>query len=505
MTGNMETGMSASHNQQLDSLLNICIALTSRPSTSSVLRELMTSVKSVTNADGGSLYLLNNDGSKLRAVMVRNDTLKIESDQDAPEVIKSLQIPLVSEQGSNVRNLVAHAVNHKKLINIADRHKASGFDFSGANSFDQRFGYASKSFLILPLINSDGRCLGAIQLINARSEGNEVCAFDEPSAQFAQGIASLAATALTNRSTMQDLEQLFEYFAELLALMNDHLAIGNSPDVSRALLLTLSLAKAMHHAQEAPFTQFKINDTVLREIKIAGWLRSWALQHRNVSRTKHSGATDLRTLIEERLEIVRRDLKLKYYEALQQSSSPESASSTYHQSLRQLESHWRQIIDNLNSNQPASEPLVTLGASHQWQKNGRTLDLISLDESKQLIQEALAKRGSQVEQPDTTRAIIEMLSTLRLPSYLGQALSLANLNSLLDSKEESEPLIFDPNGKLIYQALRISEQLSRLLGDVQPGNDTHIQQALKLLRNNTSLSRPLVELLIKQGVYEAFV
>jgi len=201
--------MQNSNATQLERLLSICIALTSRPSTSSVLRELLAAVKEVTNADGGSLYLLNKDGSKLRAVLVRNDTLKIETDQDSPEVAKSLQIPLLSETGKNLRNLVACAVNNKTLINIADRNHETGFDFSGANKFDQRFGYQSKSFLILPLINSEGRCLGAIQLVNARDAQGKVGTFSDNDAQYAQGIASLAATALTNRNTMQDLAQLF--------------------------------------------------------------------------------------------------------------------------------------------------------------------------------------------------------------------------------------------------------------------------------------------------------
>lgn len=501
----MDSEMQRLKNPQLDTLLNTCIALTSRPSTSSVLRELMASVKSVTNADGGSLYLLNSDGTKLRAVLVRNDTLKIETDQDSPDVIKSLQIPLVTELGENGRNLVAHSVNHKKVINIADRHSATGFDFSGANSFDQRFGYASKSFLILPLINSDGRCLGAIQLVNARTEDNTVCAFNDRDAQFAQGIASLAATALTNRNTMQDLEQLFEYFAELLALMNDHLAGNSASDASKALLMALALAKAMHNEQEAPFTQFKFNETLLREIKIAGWLRSWALQHRNASAIKQRITSDLRTLIEERLEIIRRDLKLHYYENLHEGSSPESATRHYRDALAQLDKNWQQILDNLNSATPSREGLMTLGSSHQWRKGEETLNLISVSEAEALLDEAVVKRGPTADQPDTTRTIIDILSTLRLPSYLGQALSLANLNSLLDDKHESEPMIFDPNAKLIYQALRISEQLVSLLRDAVHNNDKQLQQALKILREDSTLFQPLVELLIRQKVYQPYV
>lgn len=499
-----ESQMQNSNATQLERLLSICIALTSRPSTSSVLRELLAAVKEVTNADGGSLYLLNKDGSKLRAVLVRNDTLKIETDQDSPEVAKSLQIPLLSETGKNLRNLVACAVNNKTLINIADRDDETGFDFSGANKFDQRFGYQSKSFLILPLINSEGRCLGAIQLINARDAQGEVGTFSDNDAQYAQGIASLAATALTNRNTMQDLEQLFEYFAELLALMNDHIAGADSSSGSNALLIALALAKAMHNSEAADFAHFKIGEAVLREIQIAGWLRSWALQHKLSINVSQTCQTDLSALLSQRIEIIRRDLKLNYYESLHNGANTEVATRTLHESLRTLELDWQRVQSSLREKSLTTQELETIGSRYHWRLENDTLPLISPVEAQGLLHEA--KSTTPVtDQPDTTRAIIGMLSTLRLPSYLGQALNLANLNSLLDDENEKDPVIFDPNGKLIYSALRISEQINRLLRDTPDRSEVKIQQLLRLLKDDPNLNKPLVELLIQQRVYEPYI
>lgn len=506
-----ETRMKQVNETQLENLLNICVALTSRPSTSSVLRELMASLKQVTNADGGTLYLLNNDGTKLRAVLVRNDTLKIESDEDAPEVTKSLQIPLMVEGGKNLRNLAASAVNNKRLINIADRTRETGFDFSGANKFDQRFGYQSKSFLTLPLISAEGRCLGAIQLVNARNEQGEVSSFGDRDAQYAQGIASLAATALTTRNTMQDLEQLFEYFAELLALMNDHIAGSEAVAGSNALLITLALAKAMHNSSEPEFNHFKLNETVLREIKIAGWLRSWGLQQRNAGIASQGCSTSLINLISQRVEIIRRDLKIEFYESVQEGTSANEASHSLHKGLQQLDSDWQQLCASLSQKSIKRDELESFGAKYTLDLSGKNLPLISSEEALGLMQEAMST-APVTDQPETTRAIISMLSTLKLPNYLGQALNLANLNSLLDDGTEKEPVIFDPSGQLIYSALRITEQFSKLLNAIKAeseadvGNvETQIQKVLRLLRDDSSLNQKLVELLIQQKIYQPYI
>ena len=68
----------------------------------------------------------------------------------------------------NRNNVVSYAAFEKRSVNITDAYDAEGFDFSGTKTFDERNGYRSKSFLTIPMINSEGYVIAVLQLINAR-------------------------------------------------------------------------------------------------------------------------------------------------------------------------------------------------------------------------------------------------------------------------------------------------------------------------------------------------
>ena len=54
-----------------------------------------------------------------------------------------------------------------KSINVPDAYESDDFDFSGTKKFDEGTGYRSKSFLCVPLRNSQEEVIGVLQLLNA--------------------------------------------------------------------------------------------------------------------------------------------------------------------------------------------------------------------------------------------------------------------------------------------------------------------------------------------------
>src|ERR687896_280954 len=63
--------------QRLDQLVEIGVALSSERDINKLLESILVASKSITNADGGTLYRMAEEGRKLKFEIMRNDTLGI--------------------------------------------------------------------------------------------------------------------------------------------------------------------------------------------------------------------------------------------------------------------------------------------------------------------------------------------------------------------------------------------------------------------------------------------
>src|SRR5437764_588571 len=59
-------------------LIGIGIALSSERDHNRLMEQILLGAKGLTNADGGTLYLVSRDGGELRFMIMRNDTMNIE-------------------------------------------------------------------------------------------------------------------------------------------------------------------------------------------------------------------------------------------------------------------------------------------------------------------------------------------------------------------------------------------------------------------------------------------
>ena len=135
-------------------LVEIGIALASERNHDRLFEKILIAAKEVGNADGGSLYLLDEDGRELRFAIMRNDTMGIAVGGTTGEAIPFPPVPCRGPNGEpNYTSVVASAALTGNTVNIADAYDAPGFDFSMPRAFDARTGYRSQSFLTVPLKN----------------------------------------------------------------------------------------------------------------------------------------------------------------------------------------------------------------------------------------------------------------------------------------------------------------------------------------------------------------
>ncbi|MBP8141051.1 MAG: GAF domain-containing protein [Acidovorax sp.] len=302
--------------RRLEQLNGIGAALSRERDIERLLENILEAAKTITGADGGTLYSVTEDQSALKFEILRTDSLGIRLGGTAGKPIDLPMLPLRTAEGAPNDSLVAaHSAIHDRTVNIADAYSAQGFDFSGTRAFDARTGYRSQSFLTVPMKNHDRELIGVLQLINARDpETGEVIAFSAADQSLAESLASQAAIALTNRLLVSQLERLFESFVNLINLAIDEKSPYTGGHCQRVPALTMMLAEAAHAVQDGPLAQFAMTDRDRYELKMAGLLHDCG----KITTPVHvvDKATKLQTLydriglVDTRFEVLKRDAEL---------------------------------------------------------------------------------------------------------------------------------------------------------------------------------------------------
>jgi HD-GYP domain-containing protein (c-di-GMP phosphodiesterase class II) len=305
---------------RLTELNQIGIALSREKDITRLLEAILVAAKKITNADGGTLYLMHKD-SELRFEIMLTDSLGIAMGGTTGKPIPFHPVKLYEEDGSpNNSMVVAYSVLHDQTVNIADAYTEQGFDFSGTKSFDGKTGYRSKSFLTVPLKNHEDEIIGVLQLINAKDrETGEIVPFSEADKNLAESLTSQAAVALTNRLLIIQLEELFEAFINLINAAIDDKSPYTGGHCQRVPMLTMMLAEAANAASDGPLASFAMTEKDRYELKIAGMLHDCG----KVTTPVHvvDKATKLQTiydrigLIDTRFEVLKRDAEIRVLKA----------------------------------------------------------------------------------------------------------------------------------------------------------------------------------------------
>ena len=301
---------------RLEQLNAIGVALSKERDITRLLESILVAAKSITRADGGTLYRMTDDGQALRFEILRTDSLGIAKGGSAANPIDFPNLPLYDPDGRPNDSLVAaYAAINRQPVNIADAYTEPNFDFSGTRQFDERTGYRSKSFLAVPMKDHEGDVIGVLQLINAHDPATgQVVAFSVADQSLAESLASQAAIAISNRNLMAQLESLFESFIGLINLAIDEKSPYTGGHCQRVPELTMMLAEAVNSTSVGPLADFCMDDRDRYELKIAGLLHDCGKittpVHVVDKATKLHTLFDRIELLDTRFEVLKRDLEI---------------------------------------------------------------------------------------------------------------------------------------------------------------------------------------------------
>ncbi len=208
-------------------LAQIGIALSTEKDINKLLEIIVDAARSLTGADGGTLYLIDKEKMQLRFEILHNDTMKMRMGGTTGVEITLPPVPLFNTGEPNHANVSSYVALTERIVNVPDLYEAEGFDFTGARIYDDRTGYRSQSMLVIPMKSHEDDVIGVLQLLNARDpKNNQVISFDPRSVDSIASLASQAAVTLTNRQLFEDLveakgrtEQAFLDTVERLAIV----------------------------------------------------------------------------------------------------------------------------------------------------------------------------------------------------------------------------------------------------------------------------------------------
>ena len=409
--------------QRLEQLNAIGASLSAERDINRLLETILTAAKSITRADGGTLYRLSEDRT-LRFEILRTTSLKYYLGGTTGNPVPFYPIHLTGKDGKPNHSMVAaYAALTGKTVNIADAYTADGFDFTGTRNFDKKTGYRSKSFLTVPMANHENEIIGVLQLINAHDpKTGEIVPFSASDQRLAESLASQAAIALTNRMLINQLEQLFESFIKLINSAIDEKSPYTGGHCQRVPALTMMLAEAVNETGNGPLSDFQMSDKDRYELKIAGLLHDCG----KVTTPVHvvDKATKLETifdrihLIDTRFEILKRDAEI----AMLKDSSP-AARAAYRERLRQIEED-RMFLRaaNIGGERMHDDDIARVKriAEYRWTDiSGHEAKFLSEDELKNLTIRAgtLTAEERQVINHHIV-ATIKMLEALPWPRHL---------------------------------------------------------------------------------------
>lgn len=181
-------------------LTQIGTALSSERNLNSLLEMIVAEARNATNADGGTLYIMENNQLNFKIVQNKSKNIFMGGTSKDP-----INFQPVSLDESNVS---AYCAIKKEIINISDVYTSQDFDFSGPKKYDASTGYKTKSMLVLPMLDRLNNVVGVLQLINAidRKTG-EIIEFPSNQVEIARSLASQAGIAIENARSYEKIER----------------------------------------------------------------------------------------------------------------------------------------------------------------------------------------------------------------------------------------------------------------------------------------------------------
>jgi HD-GYP domain-containing protein (c-di-GMP phosphodiesterase class II) len=272
----VERELARSH-AELRELSRIGMALMTERDPDALLVQILDQAMRLTHSDAGSLYLTEGGGDVprlLRFKLAQNDSLP-----DLP--FSEFTLPF------STTSVAGYAATKGEPLLLADVYRLpEGAPYTFNRSFDERFGYRTKSMLVVPMIDHREEVVGVLQLINRKkditaqitSEGaadSYVVPYGEHELQLVGSLAGQAAISIENSRLYAQIQSLFESFVKAAVTAIDQRDPTTAGHSVRVASLTVDVADAINKTQTGPFADVNFSRDQMRELRYAALLHDF--------------------------------------------------------------------------------------------------------------------------------------------------------------------------------------------------------------------------------------
>lgn len=307
----------ATRSREIGELTRIGVALGTERDLKTLLELILTQARRITQSDAGSLYLV--ETSEQGPKRLRFRLAQTYSKPEAPFVEFTIPVDRTS--------LAGYAATTGEPLVIDDAYfLPPDVEYSINRSFDERYGYRTKSMLVIPMKDHKEEIIGVLQLINRKRQfeavlstpaevEQQVVPYSKRTVELVNALAGQAAVAIENSRLYQDIERLFEGFvtAAVTAIeQRDPTTFGHS---GRVASMTVGLAQVVDRAGDGHYRTVTFTREQIREIRYAGLLHDFGkvgVREQVLVKAKKLYPPDL-TLIKQRYAFVRRTAERDFW------------------------------------------------------------------------------------------------------------------------------------------------------------------------------------------------
>src|SRR5437660_9187514 len=355
----------ASRSREIGELTRIGVALGTERDVKSLLDLILTQARRITSSDAGSLYLVETGDPGQKRLRFR--LAQTYSKPEAPFIEFTIPVDRSSLAGYT-------AVTGEPLVIDDAYFLPPDVEYSINRSFDERYGYRTKSMLVIPMKDHKEDVIGVLQLINRKRNPEAVLAtpadvdgqvvpYSKRTVELVTALAGQAAVASENGRVDEEIERLFEGFvkAAVHAIeQRDPTTFGHSGRVAN---MTVGLAAVVDRAEDGAYRSVSFTREQIKEIRYAGLLHDFGkvgVREQVLIKAKELYPLQLE-LIRQRHDFVRRTAEREFWRRRAEFLEAHGRQG-YEPFLRALEAeHAREVevLDGfLNAVLSANEPTV---------------------------------------------------------------------------------------------------------------------------------------------------
>lgn len=259
--------------EQLRALNRIGMELMLERDLPTLLGRILATAKSLTNSDGGGLFLLDAEAEPPELILHLHDFDSLPRFE-----LTRMRVPI------DHKSIVGHAARIKRPVVVRDAYNLPrDAEYVLDRTFDERHQYRRRSMAFVPLVDHRDQLVGLMILVNRKSDPRArltsieavdqyVRPYSQSDIELARSLGGQAAVAIENAQLYARIERMMESVVEVAVTAIDERDPATAGHSLRVAKLSLELARAVAATTTGRYRDVRFSAAQLRELRFAALL-----------------------------------------------------------------------------------------------------------------------------------------------------------------------------------------------------------------------------------------